>query len=276
MQKAGNAFPAFLRQPRIGGATRIRTGDGGFADLCLTAWRWRLRRSQTPHLVLTRRTVVNPPGCGRAASRACGPPEHDVVAAFVRRRIAHFHPGGASARRASHLVGPPACEMGHGPGHGPGDLQVHGDLGSLGAHGARPHPGVGLGPGGEVPHPPAEFGGQAADAGKAPVHPRRTPRQPPAMARPLPPERAEPKCTGLPADVHALDCTPVSAGRNRPLHAPQLPDSSKDELHGQRCQDESHETGGHPEAGAPEPPEQRNREPERQVHQGQVASDGSP
>ena len=26
---------------RIGGATRNRTGDEGFADLCLTAWLWR-------------------------------------------------------------------------------------------------------------------------------------------------------------------------------------------------------------------------------------------
>ena len=26
----------------LGGATRNRTGDEGFADLCLTAWLWRL------------------------------------------------------------------------------------------------------------------------------------------------------------------------------------------------------------------------------------------
>ena len=26
----------------FGGATRNRTGDEGFADLCLTAWLWRL------------------------------------------------------------------------------------------------------------------------------------------------------------------------------------------------------------------------------------------
>ena len=30
-----------LRVYSLGGATRNRTGDEGFADLCLTAWLWR-------------------------------------------------------------------------------------------------------------------------------------------------------------------------------------------------------------------------------------------
>ena len=33
--------PASFKTGTLGGATRNRTGDEGFADLCLTAWLWR-------------------------------------------------------------------------------------------------------------------------------------------------------------------------------------------------------------------------------------------
>ena len=35
--------PASFKTGTLGGATRNRTGDEGFADLCLTAWLWRRR-----------------------------------------------------------------------------------------------------------------------------------------------------------------------------------------------------------------------------------------
>ena len=34
--------PASFKTGTLGGTTRNRTGDKGFADLCLTAWLWRL------------------------------------------------------------------------------------------------------------------------------------------------------------------------------------------------------------------------------------------
>ena len=47
--KQGGAPERAPRWPDAsGGATRIRTGDRGFADLCLTTWRWRLE-GPTPY-----------------------------------------------------------------------------------------------------------------------------------------------------------------------------------------------------------------------------------
>ena len=48
--KAGQILynPLKLQGEKSGGATRIRTGDRGFADLCLTTWRWRPRRGAYP------------------------------------------------------------------------------------------------------------------------------------------------------------------------------------------------------------------------------------
>ena len=39
----GSGFlpPISFKRLILGGATRNRTGDEGFADLCLTAWLWR-------------------------------------------------------------------------------------------------------------------------------------------------------------------------------------------------------------------------------------------
>ncbi len=42
---------ASIKTARYGGATRNRTGDKGFADLCLTAWLWRRFAEKPRYLV---------------------------------------------------------------------------------------------------------------------------------------------------------------------------------------------------------------------------------
>ena len=101
----------------VGGAARNRTGGGGFADLCLTAWRrrpWRERHARTTGVAPGRSPALRTADDGAAGINHSQQPTRratrgqSVASGVGRRGPASEQPVGVAPRRPFHLSRRPA------------------------------------------------------------------------------------------------------------------------------------------------------------------------